>query len=50
MKRYTLLLALLIAGVEMFRALPARSGNTRAARVLSRVTSNSLSQDKENNR
>jgi flagellar motor switch protein FliM len=36
--------SLLIAGQEMFRALPARCGNTRAARVLARVTENSDSQ------
>jgi len=32
--------SLLIAGVEMFRALPARCGNTRAARVLERCAGN----------
>jgi len=30
--------SLLVAGIEMFRALPARYGNARAARVLERVS------------
>jgi flagellar motor switch protein FliM len=29
--------SLLVAGVEMFRALPARSGDTRAVQVLARA-------------
>ncbi|HYL96131.1 MAG TPA: FliM/FliN family flagellar motor switch protein [Terriglobales bacterium] len=41
--------SLLIAGVEMFRALPARCGNTRAARVLDRCAGNAeTSAAKEN--